>query len=194
METIIYKIYNILFNRPLLKLKLKKCGKNFKFGYRSELKNAQFFSIGDNFFSGPYGYFVTNKFIPVEIGNDVMFGPFCKMFGGDHDLKYNDNHIRFAPEKKVLKKKIIIENGVWVGANVTLLSKSFISEGSVISSGAIVNSYIPPYCIAYGIPAKKFKRRFNNAELKIALINVSSKYSISQIFDIYRKHEIDTEL
>lgn len=190
IEALLFKILNKFINRPLLKWQLRKCGENFKIGYRSELRNGNFFSIGDNFFSGPYGYFVTNKFIPVEIGSHVMFGPFCRILGGDHDLEFEENHIRFAPEKKVLNSRIVIEDGVWIGAGTTILSKSFIAEGAIVSSGAIVNSYIPPYCVAYGIPAKKFKRRFNNEQLMNVLTNVRSSYSLSQILRLYEKHNI----
>src|SRR5690606_11045810 len=150
-EALIYRLINIVFNRPNLKIKLKKVGSNFKFGYRSEIKNPQYFSIGNNFYSGPYGYFVTNKYIPVFIGDDIMFGPFCKIFGGDHDLRYAEKHIRFAPEMKVENTKIEIENGVWIGANTTILSNAFISEGAVIASGAVVNGFVPPFCIAFGV-------------------------------------------
>lgn len=190
MEIILYKLLNVFFNRPILKFKLKNCGNNFKIGYKSELKNPQYFTIGSNFFSGPYGYFVTNKHIPVIIGNHVMFGPFCKIFGGDHDMEYLDNHIRFAPEKNEISKNITIEDGVWVGANTTILKDSFISEGAVVSSGAIVNSYIPPYCIAYGVPAKKIKRRFDDNQLRSILKNVNSKYSFYQIIEEYKKNNI----
>lgn len=190
MERIIYKLLNIFVNRPLYRLKLNKHGSNFKIGYSSELINPQYFSFGDNFFSGPYGYFVTNKHIPVIVGNHVMFGPFCKIFGGDHDLKYDRNHIRFAPEKEVQNKSIIIEDGVWIGANTTILTNSFISEGAVVSSGALVNNYIPPYCIAYGVPAKKIKRRFDNTQLSIILKNINGKYSFSEIIEIYEKYNV----
>lgn len=190
IEALVYKIINIIVNRPFLRFKLNDCGRNFKLGYRSELRNPQYFSIGDNFFSGPYGYFVTNRHIPVNIGDNIMFGPFCKIFGGDHDLKYIKNHIRFAPEKEVKHKKIIIEDGVWIGANTIIVTNGHIGEGSVVSSGALVNSYIPPYCIAYGIPAKKIKRRFDDDELKTILTNVKSKYSFSEIIDLYAKHNI----
>ena len=187
------KLYNALIYKPYLKRKLSSCGLNFKFGYNSELRNAQYFSIGDNFFSGPYGYYVTNKFIPVIIGSDVMFGPFCKIFGGDHDIKYKMGHIRYAPEKEVKGKKITIENGVWVGANTTILTNAHICEGAVIASSAVVNGYIPPYCIAYGLPAKRFKARFNKAEIHTALNNVGSSYTTEQVLKIYHEHGIEVQ-
>ncbi len=191
LEALIYRLINILFNRPIIKLKLRQVGSNFKFGYRSEIRNPQYFSIGSNFYSGPYGYFVTNKHIPVIIGDDIMFGPFCKIFGGDHDLRFTQNHIRFAPEKSVENTHIVLENGVWIGAGTTILTNAFISEGAVVSSGAIVNGFVPPYCIAFGVPAKRFKKRFDDEQLKTLLGNVNSKYTFNQIKEIYKTAGID---
>ena len=191
VEVIIYRLINILFNRPVLKMKLAKVGTNFKFGYRSEIRNPQYFTFGNNFYSGPYGYFVTNKYIPVIIGDDIMFGPFCKIFGGDHDLGYTKNHIRYAPEQQVKNTKIVLENGVWIGANVTILSNAFISEGAVVANGAIVNGFVPPFCIAYGVPAKRYKKRFKDEELKTVLANVNSKYSFKKIKEIYKSAGIE---
>jgi len=57
-----------------MKMKLQHVGKNFRLGYHSEILNPEFFSIEDNFFSGPFGYFATNKNNPVYIGKYVMFG------------------------------------------------------------------------------------------------------------------------
>lgn len=190
-EAFIHRVINVIFNRPFVKLKLKRVGSNFKFGYASEIKNPQYFSVGDNFYSGPYGYFVTNKYIPVSIGDDIMFGPFCKIFGGDHDIKFTQNHIRFAPERVIENIEIVLENGVWIGAGTTILSNAFISEGAVVSSGAIVNGFVPPYCIAYGVPAKRFKKRFEDEELKTLLKNINSKYTFSEIKDIYKSAGID---
>lgn len=170
---------------------MKSVGSNFKFGYASELVNPENFSIGSNFYCGPYAYFITNKFIPVQMGNDIMFGPFCKIFGGNHDVKYTDNHIYFAPEIKAEATEIVLEDGVWVGANSMLLNHTYICEGSVVAAGSIVNNYIPPYCVAFGVPAKKYKRRFNDEELKTILKNVNSKYSFTEILTIYDKYQIN---
>lgn len=185
-----YKILNFLISRPILKSRLKSVGNNFKFGYMSELRNPQYFSIGHNFYSGPYGYFVTNKHIPVFIGNNVMFGPFCKIFGGNHNIKFTEGHMIFAPEIEERSTEIRIEDGVWVGANSMILNNTLISEGSVIAAGGIVNSYVPPYCIAYGTPSKKFKRRFNDSDLQKVLHNVNSKYRFSDVISIYKEYNI----
>lgn len=58
---------------------------------------------------------------------------------------------------KVFDKDVVVEEDVWIGCNVTLLSGAHIGRSSVIAAGAVVNSDIPPYCIAGGVPAKPIK-------------------------------------
>lgn len=184
-------IYNKTYYRPFLKRRLKLVGVNFKFGYSSELINPHLFEIGSNFFCGPYTYFVTGKNHPVTIGNYVMFGPFCKIIGGNHDSAFNENHMFFDFREDPLRSKIVIEDGAWIGAETLILSKTFISEGAIVGAKSLVNNYIPPYVIAVGNPAKKFKKRFESPkDLKILLQNIKSKYTFDEINDIYEKYNL----
>lgn len=184
--------YNKFIYRNLIKARLKKVGRNFKLGYSSELLNPQCFTVGDNFYSGPYGYFVTNRNNPVEIGNAVMFGPGCKILGGNHDPSYKLNHMFYNKDIDHMHSYIIIEDGVWIGANTILLSGTHIGEGTIIGSMSLVNKYIPPYTIAVGTPAKKFKKRFENeTDLIECLSNVKSKYLFDTINEIYKLFGIE---
>jgi len=190
------KFFAITFNkfiyRNIIKARLKQVGCNFKLGYSSELINPKYFSIGDNFYSGPYGYFVTNKNNPVEIGNAVMFGPGCKILGGNHDTLYKDNHMYFNKNIDHLQSYIIIEDGVWIGANTILLSGTKISEGTIIGAMSLVNNYIPPYTLAVGIPARKLKKRFEKrTDLIECLSNVKSKYLFDEINETYKLFGIE---
>lgn len=56
-------------------------------------------------------------------------------------------------------KDIIVEEDVWIGINVTLLSGAHIGRGAIIGACSVVTKEIPPYAIAVGNPAKvvKFK-------------------------------------
>lgn len=58
---------------------------------------------------------------------------------------------------KVFDKDVIVEEDVWIGCNVTLLSGAHLGRSAIIAAGAVVNSEIPPYCIAGGVPAKPIK-------------------------------------
>ncbi len=64
---------------------------------------------------------------------------------------------------------VIVEEDVWIGANVTLLSGCHIGRGCVIGACSLVNKEIPPYAVVVGIPARI----------------IASKFSIEQIL----KHE-----
>ena len=55
---------------------------------------------------------------------------------------------------------VVIEDDVWVGANVTILKGVTIGRGSVIAAGGIVNKSTPPYSINGGVPAKTIRFRF----------------------------------
>lgn len=55
---------------------------------------------------------------------------------------------------------IVVEEDVWLGANVTLLKGVHIGRGSIVGAGSVVRSNIPPYAIATGNPAKVVGFRF----------------------------------
>ena len=91
----------------------------------------------------------------VKIGNYFHSGVDCLLICSNHDYKgskipYDDTHV---------KKKIIIEDFVWMGSKVTVLGNVRIGEGAIIQAGAVVTSDIPKYGIAGGNPAKVFMFR-----------------------------------
>ncbi|AGM26203.1 maltose O-acetyltransferase [Spiroplasma syrphidicola EA-1] len=59
--------------------------------------------------------------------------------------------------KGTISKEIIIENNVWLGANVTVTPGVVIGENSIIGAGSVVTKNIPKNVIAAGIPAKVIK-------------------------------------
>lgn len=56
-----------------------------------------------------------------------------------------------------MDKDVIVNEDVWMGMNVTLLSGVEIGRGTTIAAGAVVTKSLPPYCIAGGVPAKFIK-------------------------------------
>jgi acetyltransferase-like isoleucine patch superfamily enzyme len=56
-------------------------------------------------------------------------------------------------------QEIVIGDGVWFGARVTVLGGVTIGCGAIIAAGAVVNRSIPPFTIYGGVPAKKLKDR-----------------------------------
>ena len=60
-----------------------------------------------------------------------------------------------------VEKDIIVEEDVWCGANVTLLSGSHIGRGAVIGANTLVNKTIPPYAVVVGTPARIIASKFS---------------------------------
>lgn len=87
--------------------------------------------------------------IGVIIGNNVKVGANTKI--GDRD----DHPEIYASQPS----KIIIEDNVWIGMNVTIMKGVTIGKNSIIGAGAIVTKDIPANVIAAGIPCKAIKAR-----------------------------------
>lgn len=58
-------------------------------------------------------------------------------------------------------RDIIVEEDVWIGINVTLLSGAHIGRGAIIGAGAVVTKEIPPYAVAVGNPARVIKFKWS---------------------------------
>lgn len=52
---------------------------------------------------------------------------------------------------------IVIEENVWIGANVTVLPGVTIGRNAIIAAGAVVTKNVPANTVAGGVPAKTLK-------------------------------------
>ena len=94
---------------------------------------------------------------PLTIGADVMMGPRCVLIASSHRFDSREvpmNQQGFAPDRR-----IVIEDDVWLGANVTVLPGRTIGRGSVVGAGSVVRADIPPWSIAAGNPAVVLRPR-----------------------------------
>lgn len=122
-------------------------------------------SIGSHVYIGPGAYFSTTHSY-IKIGSKVMFGPGVKLLGGNHNVKQVGRYMIDVEEKtEETDKPIIIEDDVWVGANVIILKGVTIGEGSVVAAGSLVNQDVAAYSIVGGMPAKKIRDRFSQDEI-----------------------------
>lgn len=77
------------------------------------------------------------------------------------------NHVFSDPTKTIKSqgtssKGIVVDDDVWIGANVTILDGVHVGKGSVVAAGAVVNKDVPPMTIVVGVPAKVVKERIVN--------------------------------
>lgn len=96
-------------------------------------------------------------------------------------------------EDAISKGSIVIEDEVWIGLGVTILSGVSIGKGSIIATGAVVSRDIPPYSIAGGVPAKVIKKRFSDEItlrlMKIRLIDLPEEIIKNNIELFYKQIE-----
>ena len=175
------KINQIVKKSPMLSyIKLMR----FKRKWRKA--NSNNYTIAKNAFNlkkvkvgrGTYGELYVRHFgNPDEylsIGNYCSIGPQCAfILSGGHELC----HLSTCPFKtyrglgneSTIKGPIIIDDDVWIGYGVTILSGVHIGQGAVIAAGAVVTSDVPPYAIVGGVPAKVIKYRFEQPVIKYML-------------------------
>lgn len=83
----------------------------------------------------------------VAIGNDVSIGPYCVLDDMEGSPASGSG---MGPTGR----PIVVEDGAWLAARVTLLPGARVGAGSVITAGSIVSGEIPAGVVAGGIPAR----------------------------------------
>lgn len=111
-------------------------------------------TIGNNVFIGPYTVIYGHG--GVTIGNDTLIGMGCKIISANHIIPEQNQLIRLQPDRI---GAIIIEEDVWLGADVKILSDLEIGRGVVIGANSVVNKSILPFFIVAGSPAKVIGKR-----------------------------------
>lgn len=109
------------------------------FGYNIE--------IGDGFYANHNLVILDGA--KVKIGNHVFIAPNCCLSTAEHPIDHEQRNagIEYA-------EPITIEDNVWLGANVVVLSGVTIGKNSVIGAGSVVTKDIPKGVIAVGNPCR----------------------------------------
>ena len=143
-----------------------RCGKNVSIGRNCIINSASMMELGNNVSIGPNAvlYSIYKKIV---FGNNVLLGPGVTIVSGDHSIRkigvtIIDNHEKMPGDDE----DIIIEDDVWIGANVTILKGANIGRGCVVAAGAVVVKPVPPDSIVGGVPAKVIGVRFNIEQIK----------------------------
>ena len=167
---------------PLAKLRAFFSGGSLKIGKRPKMPNLPRFrwgkgtiTIGDRI-SMRSGVVINAQSGAIEIGNDVSLNDYTVLLGhggiriGDDvrvaahvvmasfDHGYDEVDIPIRKQANV-KKPIVVEDDVWIGAGAKVLGGSHIARGCVIGANSVVKGRTVPYGVYAGVPARLIKMR-----------------------------------
>ncbi|WP_269466255.1 CatB-related O-acetyltransferase [Lactobacillus delbrueckii] len=148
----------------------------FKLKWKRKNKHNNTFPINEFDMSkvrvgiGTYG----NLNVKNTTNSKLSIGNFCSiaegvtfLVGWDHPV----NNVSSYPfkvmqcgqsEEAISKGDIVLDDDVWIGYRVTIMSGVHIGQGAVVAAGAVVTKDVPPYAIVGGVPAKVIKYRFSS--------------------------------
>jgi acetyltransferase-like isoleucine patch superfamily enzyme len=90
-------------------------------------------------------------------------------------------------------KDVIVNEDVWIGCNVTLLSGVHIGRSSIVAAGSVVTKSQPPYCLIAGVPAKPIKVKWTMEEILLheqTLFPENERYTREFLLQEFSKYNL----
>lgn len=99
---------------------------------------------------------------PVNIGDNVFFGPNCTIATPVHPFRWQERNMKLKEDGTVYDdeygKPITIHSNCWIASNVVITGGVTIGEGCVIRAGSVVTRDIPPNSLAVGNPCRVIRQ------------------------------------
>jgi maltose O-acetyltransferase len=89
---------------------------------------------------------------PITIGRKVRIGMQCLFVTGSHEIGTSDQRAG-----RETAEPIVIEDGAWIGARVTVLPGVTVGRGAVVAAGAVVTRSVAPMQTVAGVPARPIR-------------------------------------
>jgi acetyltransferase-like isoleucine patch superfamily enzyme len=140
---------------------LERLGRNTLIQQGFRVTSPQTIAIGSNCNFGQ-GVFITGGG-GVRIGDWVGLGPDVKIWSVNHRFSDSD---RPWLEQGSDYFEVVIEDDVWLAANVFVMPGTTIGRGAIVAAGSVVNKSIPAYALFAGNPGRVvgWRKRPDHAE------------------------------
>ena len=136
------------FKVRLLKLFGAKVGKNIVIKPNVNIKYPWYLEIGNNCWIGENVWIDNLTYI--KIGNDVVLSQGAYLLTGSHDYKKETFDLILG--------KIILKDGVWIGAKAIVCPNVICYSHSVLAVGSVATKNLKEFGVYQGNPAV-FKRK-----------------------------------
>ena len=193
----IYAFYSKLFFNSK---KMGFCGKNviiYPSVYISGLHNLYMYDntilYSDSKILCTRAKFVMKRNSGAAAGFSVITGNHMSVVGRWF-IELTDKDKDQSRSVKKYDKDVIVNEDVWIGTNVTLLSGSIIGRGAIIGSGSVCRNSVPPYSIVIGNPAKVIGFRFTPDEIikhENVLYLKEERFLLGYLEKNYKKYFLD---
>jgi virginiamycin A acetyltransferase len=94
----------------------------------------------------------------VRIGDAVLIAANCTLAPTNHAFADTNRRIRDQGFQES-RGGIVIEDDVWLGANVVVLDGAVVGKGSIVAAGSVVRGELEPNSIYAGSPARRLGAR-----------------------------------
>ncbi|MBT4259688.1 MAG: acyltransferase [Nitrospina sp.] len=166
-----------LFRQWWLKSQVQSSGSAISVGMGLEITGGKNIRLGDrvNIMRFNYFYAIDGR---IELGSDVSINSNVQIGAADGGKIIIGDHVIIGPNVVLRASnhayervdipikdqghtggEIIIENDVWICANVVVTKDVRIGAHSIIAAGSVVTSDVEPYSVFAGVPAKLLRKR-----------------------------------
>lgn len=119
--------------------------------------------VGTRIRIGNSNYFNRNVMIDacglIEIGSHNMIGPDTYVTDSNHTMEFD----RWVGECPMKVGKVVIGDGCWIGAKVTILQNVTLGDRCVVAAGSVVTQSFRSGSLIGGNPARLVRRLFTDA-------------------------------
>jgi acetyltransferase-like isoleucine patch superfamily enzyme len=99
---------------------------------------------------------VVNTYLDIEIGGASILADWIYICDFDHRYDRLDLPIK---DQGIVKSPVRVGRDVWIGEKATVLRGVDVGDGSVVASHCLVNTDVPPFSVAVGVPVRVVKSR-----------------------------------
>ncbi|MEH6591040.1 MAG: acyltransferase [Halioglobus sp.] len=92
----------------------------------------------------------------IRIRDEVLIGSGVHIYVGNH--RFDNPELPISQQGHSASSSVLICEGAWLGANVTVLPGVTVGRNCVIGAGSVVTTSIPDFSLAVGSPARVIKQ------------------------------------